>query len=85
MKENLAGKTWNQLIVNKFSFTSGYSALCGLYRYSDLQLHNTPHSSFCLIPRYSQHRFCNLENRINRYKQCSGSHYVNVFGLTVFD
>ena len=65
MKENLAGKTWNQLIVNKFSFTAGYSALRDLYRYNDLR--NTPHAGFCLIPRYRQHRFRNLVNGINRY------------------
>ena len=46
MKENLAGKTWNQLNVNKFSFTAGYSALCGFHHYNDL--HNTTHLGFCL-------------------------------------
>ena len=28
--------------------TAGYSALRGLYRYNDM--HNNPHSGFCLIP-----------------------------------
>ena len=48
MKENLAGKTWNQLNVNKFSFTAGYSALHGLHHYNEL--HNTIHLGFGLIP-----------------------------------
>ena len=48
MKENLAGQTWNQLIVNKFSFTAGYCALFGLYRYNALLRPNTPYSGSVL-------------------------------------
>ena len=65
MKENLAGKTWNQLNVNKFSFTAGYSALRGLHHYNDLL--NTTHLGFCL---------CLLS-----LSYTTLSHHVNVFGL----